>query len=566
MFERTNRGFTPLLTNFSRPLRLSLTVAAAFMSVAALFSAAWADGPPAQATETAGDKAAPDKAYDKAYLGADPYVVLEGTLTRPKPVMATAIGDTLLVPRLMLHGGIQAITGFPVDRYGTELNTLTGAQATLRLGLMYTTAQALLPIILKVDFEGDGHLSKAQPQPIEGDGYPGTTESKLVLRKASLAISYKGLVSLSGGFTTSHWGLGLLANDGGDYFTPGSASFNSPYGGDVVIRAGLSLGPFRDANDFTFSFAYDTLWSDDAMLEGDSGFQFVAAASVKPTKDSFVGVYGVRRHQEAGTPTAIPNAAGEPKATDVWVVDLTGYGEVSLSKSWTLRLEAEVAVIFGETELSPTSDFPIHDVLQVGAAARLEVSTGYWGLVMDIAFASGDQNLDDNVQNAFKADQNFQMGFIYYQNVMAAMTARATFTAADPDLVGRPSEDLERFPTRGSVSNSVALFPRLWWRPLKGFEIFFGSMFAFSHADVSDPLNTRVNGGEGHNAFGGNPGTYQGAEVDFGLRYNALIMGSMLSFGLDAGVFFAGDALDNAAGESVIDPVYGARLQLRYEL
>jgi hypothetical protein len=83
---------------------------------------------------------------------------------------------------------------------------------------------------------------------------------------------------------------------------------------------------------------------------------------------------------------------------------------------------------------------------------------------------------------------------------------------------------------------------------------------------MADPLNSRLGGGQAKNAFGGNPGVYQGTEVDVGLRYTAIIFGSELTMALDAGVFIPGDALNDAGGNTVIDPVYGARVTLQYRL
>ncbi len=496
---------------------------------------------------------------------ADEHVVWAGEATAPKAPLTTALGDTLLVPRLTLKGHVHQTTGFPVDRDLTPYAGLSTADLTIRPSLMWTSLRASYPVIFKVDLEADLHIEKAPPSPIEGDGTPGgSARSGFEPRKASVALSYKGIFSLSGGFGTSQWGMGLLANDGTSDYHAGNASFVTPHGGDVVIRTALALGPFSDAFNFRFSAAYDVLWRDDTLLDGDEGFQAGAAVTLEPSPSSKFGVYVVRRHVEATE--AIPGADGRPKATDVWVVDLAGFASTGLGGHWTLEFEGEIAIIFGETQLAPTTDFPVHGVLQLGAAARLTINAPDWGFIVDAAYASGDRNFDDGVQNGFKADTNYQLGFIFYQSVMAAITARASHTAADPELVGYPNQDLDRIATRGGLSNTIALYPRAWWRPAHGFDLFFGTLIALSNVEMADPSSSRLAGGQATNAFQGRPGGYQGTEINMGLRYSALLFGSEVLFGLDAGVFIPGDALDDDAGDTVIDPVYATRFTLRYRL
>jgi hypothetical protein len=109
-----------------------------------------------------------------------------------------------------------------------------------------------------------------------------------------------------------------------------------------------------------------------------------------------------------------------------------------------LKLEAELAVVTGKTTLAPTVDFPQHDVLQVGAAARATFDAGRIGAVWDFLFASGDQNLDDRRSSSFKADPNYPMGLLLFRYVTAAHTGRTPIVAGDPSLVGYRADNLER--------------------------------------------------------------------------------------------------------------------------
>ena len=495
----------------------------------------------------------------------DPYVVWSGEATEPRPVLTTALGETLLVGRLWLDGHIHQTTGFPIDARGTTYRGSAAADLTARPSVMWTSLRALLPVILKVEVEADFSIEKSIPVPIEGDGYPGALRgSGIDPRRASLGISYGGVVGISAGLTPSHWGMGLIANDGTGGYSSANGSTVLTHGGDVVFRTALALGPLSDALNLKIAAAYDILWSDDTLLDGDSGHQYVAAVSIEPIADSKLGVYAVRRHVSSQGPPS--GGVHTTKSTDVWVVDMTGFGTISLSDTWSLRVEAEVAVIFGQTELAPSRDYPVHDLLQLGAAAQLRLEGPTWGAILDFLYASGDQNFDDASQNAFKADTNYQLGFLFFNTVMAAISARAVANAADPEIVGYPSEDLHRLATRGAISNTLSIYPRAWWRPAHGLEVFAGALLAFSNVPMADPLKSRVSGGQAKNAFGAVPGDYQGTELNLGLRYAALIFGSHILFGLDAGVFIPGDALRGRGEGGLVDAVYGTRFSLGYQL
>jgi hypothetical protein len=188
-----------------------------------------------------------------------------------------------------------------------------------------------------------------------------------------------------------------------------------------------------------------------------------------------------------------------------------------------------------------------------------------FGGVVDALYASGDQNFDDDKQSGFKTDRNYEMGFLLYRQVLAAHTARAVATAGDLTLVGRPTQDLDRYPTRGGASNTIAVFPRLWWRALPGLEVYGGPLLAWTAVNSADPLNSRLAGGTSINALGGTPGRFMGAELDLGLHYKLLVDKHLVNLGLEVGAFLPGSAFDDSAGAS-LENVYGARAMFGYEL
>jgi hypothetical protein len=213
--------------------------------------------------------------------------------------------------------------------------------------------------------------------------------------------------------------------------------------------------------------------------------------------------------------------------------------------------------------LGPSADFPTHDVLQLGGILRVSLNSTYFGGVLDILYASGDRDYEDGHQNGFKADINYEMGLMLFRHVMAAQTARYPATASDPDLSGYPNEDLDRLPTRGAVTNTIAFFPRAWWRPATGLEIYGGPLIALSAVDYSDPLNTKLAGGDNRNSLDATPSGYLGTEFDLGVRYRAVLSTTELTLGLEGALFLPGGAFADAEGGS-LDIIYGGRGLVSY--
>ena len=97
-----------------------------------------------------------------------------------------------------------------------------------------------------------------------------------------------------------------------------------------------------------------------------------------------------------------------------------------------------------------------------------------------------------------------------------------------------------------------------------GVEFFGGPLLAFAPARPVDPLQTRLSGGSTRNAFGQEPGTTLGTELDLGTRVRFMFFGSELVGGMEAAVLFPGDAFITQTG--LLDPIYGARATLTARL
>ncbi len=475
---------------------------------------------------------------------------LTGQARKYKPLISFRPGAMKLQAPLLANLTYEKVSAFDVDPQGTEFAPDPTLDTQLRAGLVFDTANSMSPIFLRLEasYLYEAPLSGGISDDFEAVDPPTRGEAEGVLERAYGRLTVGPFLTLAGGYMLSHWGLGLLANDGLHGWSPKSAAFSNPGGGDRVLRTFAATGPWTGADLFVV-FGYDWVQGDDALLEGDEAQQFVASAVLGFNKSRSLGAYVAFREQEAE----------DGQRTEVIAADVYGKWRNRVGKL-RYTTEAEVALITGETELAPTTDFETHDVLQLGAAVRAHFDLGSYGAVLDYLFASGDQNYDDKTQNAFKPDPNYEVGLLLYRHVLSATTARAPIRASDPDLVGYASEDLERFPTRGSASNTHAIFPRAWVHPMDGLEVYGGPLFALGDVAVADPRNSRLAGGEPRNAFDESGDGYLGTELDLGVRYDALLWGTNLMFGLEGAVFFPGAALEG------LDRVFGARAMLEYRL
>jgi len=479
--------------------------------------------------------------------------VLVGDAHTYHPLVNTVLWrDIRVTAPLSTRARVEATSAFPMDAKGTELSRDPGGDFQVRVGLTLNTGTTLAPVNVGVVYEHDvitGPVGGTSDAAVDMHPIHGIQQQ---VRKAYLRVSLGRMLHLMGGLMTSQWGLGLVANDGSHTWRPGSAAFVDPRGGDRVLRLMFATGALTPLG-ISLALGFDWVQSDDAMLQGDAAREFVGAATVGQGRSTTLGFYGVFRHQ----------TSDRGALTEVGVLDMTLRTVHTLPAGLRLRVEAESVLIIGESGLAPTNTFARHDLLQVGAALRASLSGRRLGGVFDLLYASGDADLSDLQATGFKTDPNYEMGLLMFRQVLAAHTGRAPTTAADRNLSGYPALDLDRYPTRESATNVVAFFPRVWWRPLRGLEVYGGPLVAFTPVPLTDPLNSRLAGGMSRNALGGRPGSYLGTEIDLGARFQMMLAGTELTLGAEGGVLLPGSALNNAGG-AAMDPVFGGRGLLAY--
>ena len=450
------------------------------------------------------------------------------------------IANLTVEPSFLVKGHFEVVDGFPVHSDGADYAPRQDGYNQVRLGLNaqydigkfhYVKAKYEQDLISRSVYD-DSANDDSSFEFIDGDLPKGPA-----LRELNLEYRYKA-VSIASGRMISNWGLGLLANGGRTDWQPGSAYFGSPYGGDRVNRNRVIIGPIPQLQRLALVLAYDNVVDDDILVEDDEARQFITALVLRPGEPNTVGVYAAFRTQD--------HADG--KTTDARAFDFFGQYEVKLDPRTTLKTALEFALITGETELAPNPTFEKHDLLQAGALWRTSLSKGNYGFINDVLYASGDQNTDDDQINQFRVDPNLESGLILYRHVLTGVSGHMSTAASDPDLVGYPAQDLERLATNRTISNTVALFPKVWWRFAPEIEVYGGALFAFSEVSLIDPKNARLAGGENRNAFNAAPGGYLGTEYDVGLRFFPKMGPVDMNIGFEYARFVFGDAFTDQTG------------------
>jgi hypothetical protein len=460
---------------------------------------------------------------------------------------------------------VDQVGAAPLDAAGTLSSASAVLSPLVRVGLRLSGPEVPGSLSYVAEYEHDlptGSLAGTLP---DGSGMPGGAGLSTQLRKASLQVALGSTLIVRGGVMTSHFGLGLVANDGAHGWEPGSARFADPRGGDRVLRGLVATGPHLGLG-LVAALAVDRILDDDSLLltrelssaqpqKDDTARQVVGTVSLGNPAENWAGLFVAHRNQ----------TAGDGRTLAATVASISGLGRRTFASGATLSGGVEGVFITGETSLPGTPTDPVQQVRQAALALRGGLDLQRFGFALDALAASGDSNLDDDQQKAFRADPNYELGLLLFRQVLAAQSARSSFTAGNPALVGVPAAGVERLPTRGSVTDTVTVFPRAFVRPLQGVEVYGGPLFAWTTVPPVDPFNTRIDGGSLRNALGGRPGKYLGTELDLGVRARFLFAVGALDVGVEGGLLLPGSALDTADG-TPMPAVPGVRTMLALHL
>ena len=364
----------------------------------------------------------------------------------------------------------------------------------------------------------------------------------------------------------SHWGLGILANDGDHARLFGDYRY-----GSLVERIAFASRPGGKESPFVVAISGDAVLQDQnaKWSEGDRAYQAVLAAYYEKN-ENFLGFYGVLRWQK------VQNDEGR---LDVWVTDVAARTAVPVGEAGNLFVygAAEVAAIFGKTDaIRSTPEFNEQKVRTYGGAMNVGIvrrakdargrTYGALALQLDGGYASADADPYDGTIKRFTFDPNYQVGLVMFPFVMHFMTARAATNAMDPDLVARSLPGTRFLPSKGGMFGAQYLNPTIVYRPHASFDLKLGLLVAIASGDVLDPYRTTLEGSN-HNYRGGPARSRDlGTELDFGFEWR-IALSSLVStqVGFQGGVMAPGHAFDDAKGNRMkAQSVMQLRLGLQF--
>lgn len=384
-----------------------------------------------------------------------------------------------------------------------------------------------------------------------------------------------------GGQQPSHWGMGLLANDG-DHPT----LFGDYRYGNIVERLLFAGKPGGARSPWTVMLAGDVVFRDQfaRLTRDERALQGVLAVTYGEGPNT-IGLYGVYRDQTG-------RAAGRAPSSD----DRTQVGFFDVTARFAAPVPGDAdAFVFGQAEgvvnagrnvVTPgggrgserTRIASYGGAASLGVAHRARGSAGplsgsrdpvAFGDVVaqvELGYASGDADPYDGTDRRFVFHPNHRVGLLLFDEVMRFQTARAAVAAQDPLYAGaRPVPGVSRLPSDGGIFGAQYIYPTFVLRPRHWLDLKAGALLAQATADVVDPYRTAVQGSYVNYRGGDARRRDLGVEIDLGTeariplddaRSRPRVHGReaprmMLTVGAQGGVLFAGGALANVGGQTM---------------
>lgn len=369
------------------------------------------------------------------------------------------------------------------------------------------------------------------------------TPDGFLLRKAfGEATTLAG--QFSGGRTTNHWGLGLVAQDGVD----DPMQFGFKHGGGVVDRVQYAILPAAifakgdplDAFPLAIAVAYDWVRQDDLVrLDTDIAHNWLAALLYQG-KDLQAGFYGVKRDQR--------DAAG--LGLDAWITDFYGNYGATTRTGWRLSIASEVAVVSGTTTWLRTVTQPDHlDVAQWGGVIRGEAAHKGIKFRLEGGYASGDDRPFDGTVHNFEFASDYHVGLVLFSQYMRQISRQTMANLGDPRFSNGAPAGVEHVDTHGAVTQAMYLHPVLRVEPTERLAVMAGAVLARSPEATADPFQTYLAGGVPTGPRGAKNQQDLGLEFDTAVEWNQPVAAGLSVLArIDAGVLLPGHAFDAADG------------------
>lgn len=509
-----------------------------------------------------------------------------GTEFKPRFVLET--GRAEVEPpdpdslKIQVHGEYQARlsqhSDVPLRPFRGRADTSSLGQTTRLVHWLRITPQLTFSDTLKVVGQIDvprGFIGGQETEHVEAD-FSMEERQPFEVHPRWLYLEYLSPIGLLRvGQQPSHWGMGIIANDG-DHPT----LFGDYYRGAITERILFATKPLGKESPLTVALAGDLVFRDSnaALSDDEVALQGVLAAFYQDKRENMIGFYGVYRSQKRES-RALPGRDFD-ETLKVWALDSAGKFNAKIPGTRGHVVgEYEAAYIFGDTSFVRTAQQTRtntrEDVRNFGTAMRLGAVTtqgdgdqrwGDFAANLEWGWASGDANPNDGVTRRFRFDPNHNVGLIMFDEVLAWKTARASAAARDPQLTQRPSPGTDLLPSEGAVFGATYLYPNVVFRPVRELDLKAAVVIAQTTADFVDPVRVGTNG-VFVNYDGGDARSHDlGIELDGGFEYRlALDHGMTLQLGAQGGVLFPGNAFSDAAGNKMSTQYLGVgRLGLQY--
>jgi len=444
------------------------------------------------------------------------------------------------------------LSDFDVNAEGTQLGQETWLDARLRIG-------AKMPFFIG-DLETEWEVNTPQ---LMGDMWeiPGLVDERqrdarmmnTLPRKLNLT-GFVGNYQVSAGLTTSHWGLGMLANDGAHPDWWGRSDF-----GDRVIRLRATRLPYYDGPpkkiELFTTAALDMVVGDEiGRLDNDQlAFQAIFSMLWKHRNESQWGAYTVIRHQLE---------RDRSRSTTALALDMFGDADWKIGNC-TLRTAAEGAVIVGSTDRATTyGSRNAQRVAQVGATGLLELENQKESLMFRLraGYASGDANSDDGTTSDFAFDRDFSAGVVMFDQLNGGIEAATYNHLTDPDISGQPPDGVDALVTEGAFRRATFVQPAIQFKPISWMAARVGTTLAWATAPVSQPFYSYRAGGVPHNHLNvPSEGRHLGTELNWSIAFEDLgsQRGRSTQLQIQLGHLFVGEPMKAGGGAEVIHHAMG---------
>ena len=330
--------------------------------------------------------------------------------------------------------------------------------------------------------------------------------SNFNIRAAQLKRKF-GSVGVQTGITTSHWGLGLIANDGNH-----EQLFSRVDYGDRVFRTAAVTKPIDKV---VVMVGGDWVLEDDigGYTDGHMAYQGLASAQYMASKDNAVGLLSVYRNQ-----TKIDSG----KSLEGMILDVYAKGVQSVGG---VDLYGAVEGVYLHGDHGQISNRMNPDGLKVrsyGAVAELEMRHPTVDVGLNAGFASGDANPSDEVYSTFSMDRDYNAGSMIFDLHQAATEVATYNLITDPEHAGNPPDGVEFAVTEGAIRQAMYLQPTLTYKNFADWmDVAVGSVMAWQTVPVSSPFISYRNGGEAVNHLGEPTTGYQlGVELNWAVMIN----------------------------------------------